>query len=50
MQFNPAPDDRLHVGDQLVALGSATQLKALEDAASGRVTAARPQPPAPSTS
>jgi voltage-gated potassium channel len=33
MQFNPDPDDRLFEGDQLVALGNASQLKALEDAA-----------------
>jgi voltage-gated potassium channel len=41
MQFNPEPDDRLHEGDQLVALGSPTQLKALEDAAEGVRAAAR---------
>jgi voltage-gated potassium channel len=33
MQFNPDPNDRLHEGDQLVALGNAGQLKALEEAA-----------------
>ncbi len=36
MHFNPDPDDSLHIGDQLVVLGSATQLKALEGAAGGR--------------
>jgi voltage-gated potassium channel len=41
MHFNPDPDDRLHEGDQLVALGNATQLKALQDAAAGMRTAAR---------
>ena len=35
MKFNPDPDDRMHEGDQLVALGNAAQLKALEDAAQG---------------
>jgi voltage-gated potassium channel len=35
MQFNPEPDDRLHEGDQLVALGNAAQLKALEETAQG---------------
>lgn len=33
VQFNPEPDDRLHEGDQLVALGNAVQLKALEETA-----------------
>jgi K+/H+ antiporter YhaU regulatory subunit KhtT len=42
MQFNPAPDDRMYEGDQLVALGTASELKALEDAARGvRTTAGR---------
>jgi voltage-gated potassium channel len=35
MQFNPDPVDRIYEGDQLVALGNPTQLKALEDAAEG---------------
>jgi voltage-gated potassium channel len=35
MKFNPDPDDRLNEGDQLVALGTPAQLKALEDAAEG---------------
>jgi voltage-gated potassium channel len=35
MQFNPEPGDALREGDQLVALGSPAQLKALEDAAQG---------------
>ena len=35
MQFNPSPDDMLEVGDQLVLLGDATQLKALDGAAKG---------------
>ena len=42
MQFNPAPGDRMYEGDQLVALGTASELKALEDAARGvRTTAGR---------
>jgi voltage-gated potassium channel len=41
MQFNPPPDDRLQAGDQLVLLGDATQLKALEDAARGARFAGR---------
>lgn len=39
MQFNPEPDDRLHEGDQLVALGNAVQLKALEETAQGQPSA-----------
>jgi voltage-gated potassium channel len=35
MQFNPSPEDTLQVGDQLVLLGDAAQLKALETAARG---------------
>jgi voltage-gated potassium channel len=35
MQFNPEPDDMMQVSDQLVVLGNAAQLKALEEAASG---------------
>lgn len=35
MQFNPSPDDSLHVGDQLVVLGNVDQLKALEAVARG---------------
>lgn len=35
MRFNPDPDDRVQVGDQLVVLGSERQLKTLEDAAQG---------------
>jgi len=35
MQFNPSPEDMLEAGDQLVLLGDATQLKALDEAAKG---------------
>jgi voltage-gated potassium channel len=35
MQFNPSPDDSLQAGDQLVVLGDANQLKALDEAARG---------------
>ena len=35
MQFNPSPEDRLEAGDQLVVLGDAGQLKALDEAARG---------------
>jgi voltage-gated potassium channel len=37
MQFNPEPDDVVHVGDQLVALGNPEQLRALEETAAVRV-------------
>ena len=33
MQFNPSPEDRLEVGDQLVLLGNSQQLKSLDEAA-----------------
>lgn len=36
MEFNPAPDARMEAGDQLVVLGHPDQLKALDQAASGR--------------
>ena len=36
MQFNPSPEDSLQVGDQLVVLGDAKQLKALEEAAGSK--------------
>jgi voltage-gated potassium channel len=35
MQFNPSPEDMLEAGDQLVVLGDASQLKALDEAAKG---------------
>ena len=35
MQFNPSPEDMLETGDQLVLLGDAKQLKALDEAAKG---------------
>ena len=35
MQFNPSPEDMLQAGDQLVLLGDANQLKALDGAAKG---------------
>lgn len=35
MQFNPSPEDTLEAGDQLVLLGGADQLKALDDLAKG---------------
>jgi voltage-gated potassium channel len=40
MQFNPSPDDTLEAGDQLVLLGDASQLKALDEAAKGTSTKA----------
>jgi voltage-gated potassium channel len=40
MQFNPEPDDVLREGDQLVVLGSAGQLKALEDRAASPLRSA----------
>jgi voltage-gated potassium channel len=41
MQFNPSPDDILQAGDQLVLLGNADQLKALDDVARGAGTRVR---------
>ncbi len=35
MEFNPSPEQRLQAGDQLVLLGNADQLKALDDTARG---------------
>jgi voltage-gated potassium channel len=40
MQFNPAPDDTLQVGDQLVVLGNVAQLRALEEAAASTAAGA----------
>jgi uncharacterized protein with PhoU and TrkA domain len=34
MHFNPAPDDRIEAGDYLIAMGEASGLRKLEDAAS----------------
>jgi len=45
MQFNPEPDDVMAVNDQLVVLGNAAQLKALEEAAAGALTGAAATPP-----
>lgn len=41
MEFNPPPEARIAVGDQLVVLGHPDQLKALEAAAAGRAGAVR---------
>jgi len=34
MRFNPAPDDRIEVGDFLIAMGEPNQLRELEQMAS----------------
>lgn len=36
MRFNPAPDDRIEVGDYLIAMGEPAQLRQLEKAAAAR--------------
>jgi voltage-gated potassium channel len=44
MQFNPEPDDIVQAGDQLVALGNPSQLRALEETAAHRIGSAPERP------
>ena len=36
MRFNPAPDEVIHVGDHLIAMGEPGGLRRLEDSATER--------------
>jgi len=36
MHFNPAPEDRIEVGDYLIAMGEPSQLRQLEQMAAAR--------------